>query len=128
MKRIAAVLVLVVASAVWGYRLWSPTVPTGQSLRDIAGIEGSTLSIQVAKHGHRVVCQIVNRRQQFDEQVVLRVALVDAAGRTLAVNPLASASTIAPGEARELIVMVPSPAETSKVSAEVMVSLVRWKN
>ena len=128
MKKLIALLMLIAAAGVCGYRLWTPSVPSENSLRDTAGIEATALSIQLAERGYRVQCRIVNHLRQFAEQVVLEVALVDANGNTLAANPLAGTSALAPGETRELAVFVPAPTVASNAGAKVKTSLVRWRN
>jgi hypothetical protein len=121
-------VVALVALLVWGQQLWHRFVPGERSLRDTAGIEATVLKVDPTGRGYRVQCRIVNHRQQFAEQVVLRVALAEASGKILAVNPLVSASAVAPGETRELSVLVPTPAVTTNAGSKVEVSLVRWKH
>lgn len=127
MKTLAAIVVAGAALALWGHQLWPRRAPNQQSLRDTAGIEATALAVVPAGNGYRVQCRLVNRRQRLAEQVVFQVGLIETDGRTLAVNPLASASALAPGETRETAVFVPATATRASPTAVVEVSLVRWE-
>jgi hypothetical protein len=126
MKKRVAIVVLLAAAGVWGYRLGTAPGSGESALRDTGGMETTALSVQPAERGHLVLCRIVNQQERFAEQVVLRVALMDATGKTLAVNPLVGASAVAPGETRELAVLVAAPPHAGPVRAQVETSLVRW--
>jgi hypothetical protein len=129
MKKIIAIVVVVAALFVWGSRLWPRFAPGENSLRDTTGIEATVLKVEPTERGCRVQCRLVNHRRQFAEQVVFQVALVETNGKILAVNPLASAAAIAPGETRELPVLVPTPKPTvNPAGATITISLVRWRH
>jgi hypothetical protein len=129
MKKIIAIVVVVAALFVWGSRLWPRLAHGENALHDTAGIEATVLEIEPTERGCRVQCRLVNHRRQFAEQVVFQVALVETNGKILAVNPLASAAAIAPGETRELPVLVPTPKPTvNPAGATITISLVRWRH
>lgn len=72
------------------------------------------------------MCRMENRSIRVAEQVVFQVAVLNAAGESLAVNPLASASALVPGEMREIPVIVPAPTAFTHVNVKAHITLVRW--
>lgn len=122
-----AFLVVIAAFFVWWPRLRQHLASREHALRDTVGMEARVLKVGPTGGGYRVQCRLVNHRRQFAEQVVFQVAVMDTNGKVLAVNPLANASRISPGEARELSVLVPATTAGTDVGAKIEVSLVRWR-
>jgi hypothetical protein len=75
----------------------------------------------------RVTCRITNTTARTALHVVLRVGLKNGSGQTLATNPLASVSDLAPSQVRESVFMVPVRELPPDTTAVADVSLVRWK-
>lgn len=127
MKTWVAIAVAVVALGIWGIRLWPRSTPSENALRDIQGLEAVVLRLAPTNGGSSVTCRLTNHRPHPAAQVVFQVALQQTNGTILAVNPLASAAAIMPGETRETSVFVPTTNRLSDVMARVTVSLVRWQ-
>lgn len=126
-KACLATIIILMALCVWGRWLWHSSPRSEEALRDTSGMEVTALKLEPAQGGFRVACRIANHRRQLAEQVVFQVSLLGPDGKTVAVNPLASAAAIPANESRELTVPVPAPLEVSNVSAKAQVSLVRWQ-
>lgn len=127
MKTWVAIAVAVVALGIWGIRLWPRSTPSENALRDIQGLEAVVLRLAPTNGGSSVTCRLTNHRSHPAAQVVFQVALQQTNGTILAVNPLASAAAIMPGETRETSVFVPTTNRLSDVMARITVSLVRWQ-
>lgn len=128
MKKIAAVLVLVVAAVVWGWQLRSGGGISEADLRDTSGVVVEVVTSRSTATGIEVVCQVNNQTERHATHVVLDVTVVDAEGNLLGRNPLAGVQDLSPTATREVAVLVPSSGAVSKASAMVKTSLVRWRN
>ncbi len=127
MKIWVAIAVAAIALGIWGIRLWPRSTPSENALRDTQGLEAVVLRLSAANGGSSVTCRLTNHRSHTAAQVVFQVALQQTNGTILAVNPLASAAAIMPGETREISVFVPTTNRLSDVMARITVSLVHWQ-
>jgi hypothetical protein len=126
-KLAAAVLVIAVALGIWKRQLWPTGSPSEASVRDTAGVTAAVLSVQPAERGCRLLCRIENRRRDTAEQIVLLAEIVESSGRVIGSNPLISVPGMAPGETRQVAVLVPLSGIASNIEGRVAVSLVRWR-
>lgn len=126
MNKWAATVVLLMAVGIWAWRFLPETAPTESDLRQTAGVSAEIVSSRATPQGVEVTCRVSNTTGRVAAQVVLRVALLDANGATLAANPLAGVANLAPGQSQETPVLVPFHGPHTGVKAGVEVSLVRW--
>jgi hypothetical protein len=115
------------AVGIWAWRFLPGTAPTESDLRQTAGVSAEVVSSRATPQGVEVTCRVSNTTGRVAAQVVLRVALLDANGQTLAANPLAGVADLAAGQPRETLVLVPFHGPHAGVKAGVEVSLVRWR-
>lgn len=127
MKPWAAIIVLAVGAGIWGWRLMPTGAPTESELRRTAGLNAEVLATRALSRGVEVTCRVSNATVRTAMHVVLNVALQNAAGRTLAANPLASVADLAAGQSRDAVFLVPFPAPTADTRAHAEVALVRWR-
>lgn len=127
MNKWTATVVLLVAIGIWAWRFLPGTAPSESDLRQTAGVTADVVSYRATPQGVEVTCRVSNTTRRAAAQVVLRVALLDANGETLAANPLASMADLAPGQSRETPVLVTFHGPQAAVQAHVEVSLVRWR-
>ncbi|HOX56330.1 MAG TPA: hypothetical protein P5205_07410 [Candidatus Paceibacterota bacterium] len=127
MKKWAATIVLLAAAGVWGWQLLPGGAPSESELRQTGGITAEVMTTRARPQGVEVSCRVSNATARVASQVVLRVALVDAQGQTLAVNPLAGVSEVVASHAREARFMVRFSGPGTDARAQVEVSLVRWR-
>lgn len=127
MKTWIALAIAILALGIWGMQLWPRSAPSERALRDTKGLEAVVLRSTPTNGGSLVICRLTNQRSRTAEQVVFQVALQQTNGTIVAVNPLASAATIAPGESKVAPVFVPTTNQLTDVAAQISVSLVRWR-
>jgi hypothetical protein len=127
MKKWAATIVLLAALGVWLVQVLPWRAPSEADLRETAGVHAEVLATHRTAHGVAVSCRVSNTTTRTALHVVLRVALKNGFGQTLATNPLASVSDLAPGQMRESVFMVPVRELPPDATAVADVSLVRWK-
>lgn len=126
MRKLAAVLVLVVAAVVWGWRFWPAGTPTEAALRQTTGLSAEVMTMRNVPQGVEVTCRVSNATARATAQVVLNVTLNDGRGARLAANPLVGVAEVPAQAARETVVLVPLRQPPTDARAQVEVTLVRW--
>lgn len=126
MKKLTALLILIVAAGVWVWRFACTGGMSESSLRHTAEVQVSIVGAGPTQRGWEVTCRVTNAASRSAEQVVLSVSLVDTQGQALASNPLASVSDLAAGEVRDATFFLLLPVVTPGIQPHAQVSLVRW--
>ncbi|MCO5044902.1 MAG: hypothetical protein J5I99_09175 [Verrucomicrobia bacterium] len=128
MKPWVLIAVLCLAVAIWVWRLLPGAGPTESDLRNTTGVTAEAVGLRFVPHGVEVSCRVGNSTARTAMQVVLAVAVENAAGETLAVNPLAGVSELPGGGSREVAFLVPLRTPPAGARGRVTVALVRWRD
>lgn len=128
MKQWTAIIVLLAAAGIWGWRLIPAGAPTEKSLRQTGGLSVQVISTRATPRGVEAACRINNAAPRAADQVVLRLELKNSQGQVIAANPLAAVANVAAGHSRDAVFLLPSRAAPPGHHVDAEVSLVRWRD
>jgi len=126
-RTLLAGLIALGAIGVWTWHLASADSFDARQFRQTDSVEAVVIDTRSTTDGCTLTARLTNRAETQARHIVLTARLLDANGRSVAVNPLLAVQRLAAGQSRTIDVPFPSGKWDGQMNGAIEVSLVRWK-